>query len=145
LKQLHVHTPSEHYVNGRFYPMEIHFVHAHADGSLLVVGVLFDVQAWPSRFLEAWPAVSKQSSTTDVQFSSGSITKIDPAAICLDSLKKELNGFASGIYAYKGSLTTPPCTENVQWIVANDVARINAEQFRRIRDHLQFNARPLQR
>jgi carbonic anhydrase len=57
LTQLHVHTPSEHYVNGRFYPMEIHLVHTHADGSLLVVGIFFDIHTWPSRFLDALPRV----------------------------------------------------------------------------------------
>jgi carbonic anhydrase len=80
-----------------------------------------------------------------VQFPGSGSFAIDADAIRLDCITRELNGFANGVFVYKGSLTTPPCTEDVQWIVANDVARVNAAQFRRIRDHLQFNARPLQR
>ena len=102
LQQFHWHTPSEHEVNGRRNPMEMHLVHAAADGSLLVIGAFIE-QGRTNRTLETIfdDLPEHEGDTRDV------------AGVRIDRLLPH----DRSSYRYMGSLTTPPFTEGVRWIV----------------------------
>jgi carbonic anhydrase len=102
LQQFHWHTPAEHEINGRRSPMEMHLVHGAADGSLLVIGVLIE-QGRTNRVLAPiFDALPERAGETR-----------PVAGVRIDDLvPDELSS-----YRYMGSLTTPPFTEGVRWIV----------------------------
>lgn len=105
LKQFHFHAASEHTVNGKSYPMEIHFVHSDPMGKLLVVGVLVDSGSASAEINAIMAHAPAMMGTQDLN-------------VALDPNKLLPLGF--GYYTYSGSLTTPPCTEGVKWVVMVD-------------------------
>jgi len=113
LQSMHMHAPSEHTVEGEQFAAELHLVHADADGSLAVVGLLFALgEADPGvqALLDAAPPAGE---TADEGVA------IDPA------------GYVPGdpaCYRYDGSLTTPPCSEGVAWHVIREVGTVSAAQ-----------------
>jgi len=114
LLQLHFHSPSEHQINGEIFPLEGHFVHQNESGALAVVSVLFragELNAELARFGAAAPKELNQ-----------------PVPIDLEFADLELYRNHESYYRYNGSLTTPPCTEGVQWYVFKDPGHIELEQ-----------------
>lgn len=129
LLQFHFHTPSEHYIDGSPYPMEVHFVHKAADGTLGVLGVMMELgeeNAAISKIWDAMPATSG-ASAGHVSISGSDILPSDLA-----------------YYKYEGSLTTPPCSEGVQWHVAKKAIQISEDQLRAFQAVFPANARPVQ-
>lgn len=132
--QFHFHHPSEHTIKGKAYPAEVHLVHRSATGQLAVLGILvtkadndnpnFD------QFLEHLPMVANDS----VRFS----TPINVGTFLGMSEKDEESFF------YEGSLTTPPCTEGVRWIVRQRPIGASTRQLLRLIKALGENARPTQ-
>jgi carbonic anhydrase len=111
--QMHYHAPSEHTIDGKLYDLELHIVHKNDAGDMLsVIGIFFDIKKGGNEsnwFLE--------------QLLEGS-DKVDSdgnwKAPKLD-VKKLVDGLNNRIiYQYEGSLTTPPCSEIVEWIVVDD-------------------------
>jgi carbonic anhydrase len=132
LKQFHFHTPSEHTLDGERFPMEMHFVHQASDGSLAVVGVLF-----------------KEGKVVNENFSmiirnlpdaKGEVKHFTDSNLELKLHVPKVN-FA---YHYVGSLTTPPCSENVQWLVLRDMISLTAEQIKAFSSRIGPNNRPTQ-
>ena len=114
LIQLHFHSPSEHRINGEIFPLEGHFVHQNKSGALAVVSVLFRAGEWNTgleRFGSAAPKELHQ-----------------PVPIDVDFANMELYRNHEAYYRYNGSLTTPPCTEGVQWYVLKEPGHIAPEQ-----------------
>jgi len=132
LVQFHFHAPSEHTVDGQHFPMEMHFVHQAQDGALAVVGVLIEDGARNPGIAPLWAQLAEAPGTeTTVQI---------PA----DFADHVFSGDATGIYHYDGSLTTPPCSEGVQWYVRKTPTQLSKDQiaaFTAIYDH---NNRPVQ-
>ncbi len=131
LKQFHFHTPSEHTIDGRSFPMEIHFVHQSADGHLAVVGIFFVEGAANenlAKLIAHFPAGPGQSAHLPAE-------KID-----LD-LHLPTDRTA---YTYMGSLTTPPCTEGVEWYVLREPVPASREQLAAFAARLHKNHRPVQ-
>lgn len=131
LKQMHFHTPSEHYIDGAPYPMEVHFVHQAADGELAVVGVMMKVGAKNKTIQKIWdhaPAASGETGMTkELMISAANLLP------------------RTGIYfKYEGSLTTPPCSEGVKWHVMQDPIEVSAEQVITFQSLFSVNARPIQ-
>jgi len=128
LKQFHFHSPSEHNVNGEHTAMEMHFVHASADGKTLVLGVLLKT--------------GKANAGLDPIFSAlpppGGEPK--PVQIALTSLLPKDHTH----FAYVGSLTTPPCTEGVQWLVVVAQPQVSKAQVDAFHSRYPANARPTQ-
>lgn len=121
LQSLHWHTPSEHQVEGRVLPLELHLVHRRADdGAIMVVGVLYRVGE-PNRAL---------ASAFDL------IPRFDPAVLAPDRPQEaaatmrlgRLLPEAKTTYRYPGSLTTAPFTEGVSWVIFTDLLAASAEQ-----------------
>jgi carbonic anhydrase len=125
LLQMHVHTPSEHTVGGVPAPAEFHLVHEDDDGDLLVVGVLAADGAESAAWDPFVSAVAAGGSAT---------TELDLPALLPDDL-----GFA----AYEGSLTTPPCSEDVQWMVLSTPVELSTAQLAALTGATPGNARPV--
>ena len=125
LLQFHVHQPAEHLLNGRRFPLEIHFVHAGPDGVLGVLGV----------FAEDGAASAPLQAMLDGLGEGSARPELDPT------------GFLPArrdFFRYEGSLTTPPCSETVDWVVLNDpitVSRAQIDAFERLHPG---NTRPVQ-
>ncbi len=129
LKQFHFHSPSEHTVRGRHYPMEVHFVHQNEMGELLVVGLMFEV--------------GRHNLLMDQLPSFRAARGEDPLAGSVDF--NELVVGLDKYFLYNGSLTTPPCSEGVRWIVMQEPIEVSADQIQHFRDLLGFdNNRPIQ-
>jgi len=130
LLQFHFHTPSEHLFNGQAYPMEVHLVHKCEDGGLLVIGVMMDEGAEHELIRKVWEVMPSQE---------GEVTKEDVKVNAMDLLPA-----ARGYYTYSGSLTTPPCTEGVKWIMMKEKIEVSKEQIEKFKSLYDVNARPVQ-
>jgi len=136
LKQVHFHAPSEHTVNGKLFPMEMHMVHADGDGNLAVIGLLFEFgNANP--FLQTfWDEL------TDEVGKKKELT--GPFDMNMLGLEK------ANYYRYQGSLTTPPCTEKVNWTMMHHAFQASPAQVQKFREVMDFkyqrrgNNRPIQ-
>lgn len=131
LKQLHFHTPSEHTFNGKASAMEIHFVHADTAGLIAVIGIRVNEGAenpFLAEVVRKLPTHENAESVIEML--------IDPNKL-LPTDKK--------YFYYSGSLTTPPCTEGVEWIVMSNPIEASKEQIQRLSQMMPpKNARPVQ-
>ncbi len=121
LKQWHLHVPSEHTINGRQYSAELHLVHQNSIGENLVVGVFLDEKLPPVKNLTRVIA--------NFPHSKGSV----PAGAIVPSVTSLLPA-ARSFYRYAGSLTTPPCTEGVQWFVMTQPVGIEPASLKTLHD-----------
>ena len=132
LKQFHFHTPSEHRIFARELPLEIHFVHKSRDGELAVIGALARISYRPHMALNRlWEHLPK---TTGEKSNAGGM-HFNP--ISLLPVKRDY-------LTYQGSLTTPPCSEGVRWIVFREPIRISDSLVRKFTRAVGDNARPVQ-
>ncbi|HET7837886.1 MAG TPA: carbonic anhydrase family protein [Variovorax sp.] len=128
LAQFHFHTPSEHHLDGRAFPMEMHLVNKSADGAITVVGVMIKA----GRRNEALaPVFAKPPKAGDAVRD----LRIDLAAVLPADHKALL---------YTGSLTTPPCTEQVHWVVLERPIEMSRAQIDAFRHLFRDNHRPIQ-
>lgn len=107
LVQFHLHTPSEHQINGKQFLMELHFVHKNENGALAVVGLLVD---------------EGEVNEETVAYTSKLPSEVDqpvPYRRQLSNLPP-ISSDSFSYYRYNGSLTTPPCTEGVRWYILKD-------------------------
>ena len=129
LGQFHFHEPSEHHVDGRTYPMEIHFVHQDERGHLVVIGVMVEAGSEHTMLATLW---QHRPIHLNVQ----------GPGVALNL--RDLLPARTHHYSYHGSLTTPPCTEGVQWIVLRDPIAMSAQQIEQFVSVIGHNARPIQ-
>jgi len=131
LKQFHFHHPSEEHVNGRGYDMVAHLVHADADGHLAVVAVLFNTGQANAMIGQVWKNIpAGKNKTVNV-----SGTTLNAG----DLLPSDL-----GYFTYSGSLTTPPCSEDVTWFVLKTPKTLSPDQLAAFARLYPDNARPIQ-
>ncbi len=132
LKQFHFHHPSEHTIAGVTYPLEMHLVHADADGNLAVVGVLIQEGAG-------------DNAAFDSVFANLPTEKVDAHAVEGASVSAaDLLPAERLYYTYSGSLTTPPCSEGVRWMVLTTPITLSVEQIETFTSVFEFDARPTQ-
>lgn len=131
LRQFHVHAPSEHTLEGQSFPAEIHFVHASSAGELVVIGALVEA----GRTSEALAPVLDNLPTT-VDLPRAVIDERISAAAILGTVGESIR--------YDGSLTTPPCSEGVRWVVLADPIQLDEAQIEQIRAVVHENNRPVQ-
>ena len=129
LLQFHFHLPSEHTVEGQSIPMEVHFVHQAAEGDLAVIGVFMESGAVPAAIDEIWNAIPTATGAP------ASLGEFDPSALLPDGLDHS---------RYAGSLTTPPCSEVVSWVVLDETIFVSRAQVDAFADLYPMNARPVQ-
>lgn len=121
LLQFHAHAPSEHTIDGESFPMEVHFVHQNDAGKLAVVGVM----------VEEGERNEPYSHLAEALRDSGRTVTVDDVSSLLPSER--------GYYTYSGSLTTPPCTEGVRWIVLEEPITMSPEQLSAWQTHGETN------
>ena len=131
LLQYHFHSPSEHTVNGEHYPMEMHMVHKSDAGHLAVVGVFIAEGAHNAAFDPIW---------SNLPATKGAETHLENVMVDVDQLLPA----NTTSYRYDGSLTTPPCSEGVKWIVMTTPIELSAEQIAAFRGIIHGNNRPTQ-
>ena len=127
LLQFHFHRPSEHTVDGYQYAMEAHLVHQAADGSLGVVGILIEPGDSNHAFDQVWAELPGEEGDTVEISSMFDVESILPAV--------------QTTYRYPGSLTTPPCSEGVQWLLMSESIELAQSDIDAFRNLHFFNAR----
>lgn len=131
LKQFHFHSPSEHQLNGKNMPAEIHFVHADKQGNLAVIGVFVTEGAAHPTISQLWQQLPTKAGEDNKLTGSINASTLLPAK--------------HGYDYYQGSLTTPPCSEGVRWLVMKDPITMSAEQLASLKKAIGFaNNRPVQ-
>jgi carbonic anhydrase len=128
--QFHYHAPSEHTINGEAFAAEVHIVHKDANDGLAVVGVLLQEGAQNdafSPFIDNLPAEKTDAKDAGI--------KIDAAAF-LPAVQTT--------YRYDGSLTTPPCSEGVKWLLMTTPVTLSAAQLTTLESIFEKNNRPVQ-
>ncbi len=130
LLQFHFHTFSEHKIENRYYPMEVHLVHQHEEsGALAVIGIMFK-EGQENPFL--------------ANFTSNLPANKGERYISSDSVNVEnLLPTNRDYYTYTGSLTTPPCSEIVTWLVLKSNIEASTTQIKNIENIVGENFRPI--
>jgi len=131
LAQFHFHTPSEHQFNGQYYDIELHFVHKDESENLAVLGVMIEEGRENEVLAKVWDRLPNEESEKDSS---------EKYLIHLQALLPQ-NQMA---YHYDGSLTTPPCTEEVKWIVFEQPIEMSKEQIKAFQEIFINNHRPIQ-
>lgn len=122
LDQIHFHNESENTIDGQHYPLEAHFVHSDEDGKNLVISVMFEVGDENIAIGENFEKVGEE-------------TEFNPSTLLPDG---------SDYYTFTGSLTTPPCTEDVTWVVYDQPMTISEQQLDSFTKYYSNNNRPVQ-
>ena len=131
LLQFHFHAPSENVINSASFPMEAHFVHGDKKGNLAVIAVMFKKGAENKELMKAWSKMPKQA---------GDKHRLSTSISANNLLPKNRE-----YYRFNGSLTTPPCTEGVRWLVMKEPVSASEDQISAFSDVLhEPNNRPLQ-
>lgn len=131
LVQYHFHNQSEHTVGGKHFPMEMHLVHRAADGKLAVVGVFIVQGSHNKAFDPIW---------NNLPAKKGIETHYPTVNVDVDALLPATRT----TYRYDGSLTTPPCSEGVKWILMTTPIQLSAEQIQAFTKLIRDNNRPTQ-
>ncbi len=131
LHHIQFHTPSEHTLSGNALPMEAQFFHKSASGDLAAVSVILIIGRENAHLKDVFDNLPKEKGVLkekpEVMF--------DPGHLLPDKLTH---------YHYVGSLTTPPCTEGVDWFVLNTPVELSKAQILQFRAIYAKNSRPLQ-
>jgi carbonic anhydrase len=125
LQQFHFHAPSENEVHGKKYAMEMHLVHKNASGELAVVAVMFDKGAANTELEKLWVIMPEQAEQN--------------ATIRQDIDLNNLLPKDKTYWRFSGSLTTPPCSEGVTWIVLKHPLTVSTEQLAKFTHTLHHN------
>ncbi|CAH9138263.1 unnamed protein product [Cuscuta epithymum] len=142
LKAVHWHSPSEHTLHGTRYDLELHALHMNTDqtsgkNTTAVFSVLYRIGRKPNRFLSR--LTKNIASMKDQKGEVRNAGFVDP---------NKIQFISNDYYRYTGSLTTPPCTEDVIWTVNKKIHNVSRKQVKLLReavhDSAERNARPLQ-
>lgn len=131
LERVEFHHPAEERINGKGFAMSVHLLHRSADGQLATVAVLLEPGT-------ASPAIDQI--VTYLPLDVDDRVGLPPAGLDLATLLPQDPRY----YQFFGSLTTPPCTEDVLWIVFKQPMTVSASQLKLFGQLFPNNARPLQ-
>lgn len=129
LLQFHYHALSEHTIDGEYSPLEVHFVHKHSDTDFAVIGVMYvegEENELFKKYLDKFPLKNAAYNSDDM---------IDIFEILPEN---------KSYYYYSGSLTTPPCSEVVNWYVLKNPIEASKNQIEEFSEILHANYRPIQ-
>lgn len=130
LQQFHFHHGSEHTIDGKQLPLEMHLVHSSESGSLAVVGVLFTEGKANNAMVPVWSHLPLKPATSHPV----------PGKLNLESLLPACRT----MWRYRGSLTTPPCTEDVTWAILTETISMSITQIEAFSAVYPRNCRPVQ-
>jgi carbonic anhydrase len=131
LVQFHFHTPSENKIDGEFFDLEAHLVHADEKGNLAVVGIMFREGGENPVIEKLWEHMPGKTGATN---RTGEMIRV-----------MEMLPDNRDYYGFTGSLTTPPCAEGVRWMVLKEpvsISKAQVEKFHGAMGHA--NNRPVQ-
>jgi carbonic anhydrase len=131
LKAFRFHSPSEHTINGAHTPMEMHLVHEDTLGNTAVIAVMIDEGSEHAAFKPMWDLLPPEP---------GQEVNMGEVRVNVQLLLPRSRRY----YRYRGSLTTPPCTEGVAWLVMQDPIRLSKDQIDRYRSIYSRTNRPVQ-
>lgn len=131
LLQFHFHTPSEERINGKQYPLVAHLVHKNGEGRLAVVAVLFKLGKEHPLLSTVWSAIPTEK---------GAPKTVEGKQVDASALLPARQGY----YNFEGSLTTPPCSEDVNWFVLKTPVEMSKGQLDAFHKIYKHNARPVQ-
>ncbi len=131
LLQFHFHHPSEERVNHQGFAMVAHLVHKNAEGQLAVVAVLLDPGVANALINKVW---------THMPLDTGDRVRLPTGLIDMNELLPKDQRY----YQFMGSLTTPPCTEGVLWLVLKQPTSASQAQIKLFSQLFPNNARPVQ-
>jgi len=131
LKQFHFHRPSEEKINGKSFDMTVHLVHADSEGNLAVIAVLLKQGEDNPLVHELWSELPKEKEKEDL---------LDNIQIDVSALLPSDRSY----YTFSGSLTTPPCSEDVTWFVLKHPTTIAEEEISQFSRLYRNDARPTQ-
>ncbi len=131
LHNFHFHTPAEHEFNGNRYPMEMHLVHKNGTGDIAVIGVMITEGKVNPALKDIWQQLPTNKTEHSIPVSK---------PVEMRQLLPENPAF----FHYTGSLTTPPCTENVKWFVFREPVQMSKKQIEAFRTIFPNNHRPVQ-
>jgi carbonic anhydrase len=131
LIEIRFHKPSEFKIDGKAQEMDAQLVHRDKDGKLAIVAVLLDQGKENALIKTLWINLPQTKDKENV------VPTVQISAVGLLPQNKDY-------YTFKGSLTTPPCTENVAWYVLKTPGQISAEEIARFAKYYPTNARPVQ-
>ncbi|KAF8369636.1 hypothetical protein HHK36_032339 [Tetracentron sinense] len=136
LQQCHWHSPSEHTINGKRFDLEVHLVHESPDQKTAVVGIMYSIgepDTFLSKMMNHFEYVAEEEEEERV------VGMVNPTDIKMGSIM---------YYRYIGSLTVPPCTQNIVWTIVGKLRTVSREQVKLLRDAVHdfsdTNARPIQ-
>ena len=131
LLQFHFHAPSEHTVTGNLFDMEMHLVHKSEGGKLAVIGVFIETGSFNTAFDSFWNYLPQlQSESQEIKDVTLNASNLLPNP--------------KSTYRYNGSLTTPPCSEDVKWLVLTTPIEMSHSQIAAFKAILYGNNRPVQ-
>lgn len=125
LKQIHFHEPSEHKINGLIYPIEAHLVHISEQDRITVLSIL-GIEGEESQLFEFFESF--------LPLENGATKEINKE-IDLTKLSLEDQPY----FSYSGSLTTPPCTENVNWVIFKQPIVLSLDEVLTLRKNMPLN------
>lgn len=131
LDDIHFHRPAEMLINGQRHEMSIHLVHRSLDGAVAVVALLLERGAEHPEIQTLWNYLPLEKNTP-----------VQPPKVVINPAR--LLPESAQYYTFMGSLTTPPCTEGVTWIVMKQPVQVSDEQIRIFSRLYRNNARPVQ-
>lgn len=131
LLQFHFHSPSEHTLHGGEKAMEMHLVHQANDGRLAVVGVMIESGHFNNALKDVWGQMPASAG--------GEHRYPDLSVNAMQLLPSD-----KAYYHYNGSLTTPPCSEGVNWFVLKDSIQLSSQQIKNFKNIVSHNARDIQ-
>jgi carbonic anhydrase len=131
LKQFHFHRPSEEKINGKTYDMVVHLVHTDDQNQVAVVAVLLKHGKDNPLVRELWADLPREKEKEEL----------------LDNVQIDVNDLLPadrGYYTFSGSLTTPPCSENVTWFVLKHPVAVSPSEIEQFSKLYRHDARPTQ-
>jgi carbonic anhydrase len=129
LQQFHFHIPGADRLHGEEFPMALHALHKSSAGGLVAVVVLFRIGVAHAGLAALLPQLPARGAAPKPA------VDFDPVAWL---------PVGAGYYAYDGSLTAPPCTEGVRWLVLKQQPTLSATQWAQLQTLFPQNARPVQ-
>jgi carbonic anhydrase len=131
LQEFHFHTPSENMIDGRRYPMELHWVYCLNGKKWIVVGVLFQA------------GVENETLTQLLKYLPQKKGKVDIRSMAFD-FNQLLSNNRSSYYTFEGSLTTPPCSRHITWYLLKEPITASTSQIDQLYENFGNNSRPIQ-